>query len=47
MNIPYERFLGSLLFQASLQRSCVIQITTVQTNRSEGKSIYSIANLYI
>jgi hypothetical protein len=35
MNIPYERFLGSLLFQASLQCSCIVQITTVQTNRSE------------
>jgi hypothetical protein len=47
MDIPYERFLESLLFQASLQRSCPIQITIVQTNRSEGRSIYSIANLYI
>jgi hypothetical protein len=37
MNIPYERFLGSLLFQASLQRSCVVHITIVQTNRGEGR----------
>jgi hypothetical protein len=47
MNIPYDSLPWVFVVPASLQCSCVVQTTTVQTNRSEENSIYSIANLYI
>jgi hypothetical protein len=47
MNIPYDSLPWVSVVPASLQCSCVVKTTTVQTNRSEDNSIYPIVNLYI
>jgi hypothetical protein len=45
MNIPYDRFLWSLLFQLRSNALVRSRPSTIQTNRSEDNSTYSTINL--